>query len=232
MILRARKLRLLLPVEGRASSPVQAEAHDPEESKDPYSFCAPIAAANSHSRAFSLSSSITFRRARLIRVWYPRPARWNHASTSASSRSVTGLFTGLYMPAHSSGRYRGRLRNPSEASILATFRGAFARFVTRLRCFILLPLYVHKHGNTYTRTTFHVEHFALLLSRCLPRKSQQSSDYQTCPWPPVSIIFRSHSGDSRTVAFLASYKAAFPSSRDVPIPNEKSVPSMVWMRPS
>src|ERR1700686_5409488 len=66
------------------------------------------------------------------------------------------------MAAHSSGRYRGRLLHPSEASILATFRGAFARFVTRLRCFILLHLYVHNNGNTYTRTTFHVEHFALL----------------------------------------------------------------------
>src|ERR1700675_3060457 len=68
------------------------------------------------------------------------------------------------MPAHSSGRYRGRLLHPSEASILATFRGAFVRFVTRLRCFILLLLYVHKHCNTSTRTTFHVEHFALFRS--------------------------------------------------------------------
>jgi hypothetical protein len=89
-----------------------------------------------HSCAFFLSSIITLRRARLIRVWYPRPARWNHASTSASSRNVTGFFTGLYIPAHSSGRYRGSLLEPAEASIFASFRGAFVRFITRFRGFI------------------------------------------------------------------------------------------------
>jgi len=54
------------------------EAHDPAESKDPYTAGAPTAAArqelsafrnHSHSRAFFLSSIITFRRARLMRVW-------------------------------------------------------------------------------------------------------------------------------------------------------------------
>ena len=105
-----------------------------------------------------------------------RPARWNHASTSASSRSVTGLFTGLYMPAHSSGRYRGRLLDPSEASILATFLGAFAGFVTRLRCFILHSLYVHKHGNIYTRTTFPVGHSALLASGLHLRSAAHPND--------------------------------------------------------
>jgi hypothetical protein len=97
---------------------------------------ADVAQPTLHSRGFFLSSIIVFRRARLIRVWYPRPARWNHASTSASSRNVTGFFTGLYIPAHSSGRYRGSLLDPAEASIFGTFRGALARFVTRFRGFI------------------------------------------------------------------------------------------------
>jgi hypothetical protein len=95
-----------------------------------------VAQPTLYSRAFFLSSIIVFRRARLIRVWYPRPARWNHASTSASSRNVTGFFSGLYIPAHSSGRYRGRLLAPAEASIFVTFRRALARFVTRFRGFI------------------------------------------------------------------------------------------------
>ncbi len=89
-----------------------------------------------HSRAFFLSSIITFRRARLIRVWYPRPARWNHASRSASSRNVTGFFTGLYMPANSSGKYHGRRLDLAAAAIRVTFRDARARFVTRFGCFI------------------------------------------------------------------------------------------------
>jgi hypothetical protein len=41
-----------------------------------------------------ISRSITLRNAVLIRVWYRRPSFLNHASTSASSRSVTGLFNG------------------------------------------------------------------------------------------------------------------------------------------
>src|ERR1035437_572497 len=67
-----------------------------------------VAQPTLHSRVFVLSSIIVFRRARLIRVWYPRPASWNHASTSASSRNVTGFFTGLYIPAPSSRREIGR----------------------------------------------------------------------------------------------------------------------------
>src|ERR1035441_1705382 len=117
-----------------------------------------VAQPTLHSRVFFLSSIITFRKARLIRVWYPRPARWNHASTSASSRNVTGFFTGLYIPAHSSGRYRGSLLDPAEASILGTFCRALARFVTRFRRFILVLLYVHNNTNTITSTMFHVKH--------------------------------------------------------------------------
>lgn len=41
-----------------------------------------------------ISRSITLRNAVLIRVWYRRPSFLNQASTSASSRSVTGLFNG------------------------------------------------------------------------------------------------------------------------------------------
>src|ERR1019366_10565268 len=67
-----------------------------------------VAEPKLHSRVFFLSSIIVFRRARLIRVWYPRPLRWNHASTSASSRNVTGFFSGLFIPPHSSRRDRGR----------------------------------------------------------------------------------------------------------------------------
>src|ERR1035437_2047340 len=92
-----------------------------------------VAEPKLHSRAFFLSSIITLRRARLIRVWYPRPARWNHASTSASSRNVAGFFSGFYIPPHSPRRYLGSLLAPAEASIFITFRRALARFVTRFR---------------------------------------------------------------------------------------------------
>jgi hypothetical protein len=135
------------------------------------------------------------RNARLIRVWYPGPFFLNQASTSASSRSVIGLLSGLYIFEMSAVTSRDPWPSSAEGFSRATLCPAtlrpeiFRPFVTLACRFIYLP-YVYlctyilastKCSTWNTRTILQTEHSpmhqaALQLTLSQVRKRMRSGD--------------------------------------------------------
>ena len=99
------------------------------------------------SRIYRPASSTTLRSARLIRVWYPRPCFLNQASTSASSRSVTGFLIGLYISPNSAEEPRQFLRSAADAFRFILFLPALRLPVTLALRFIC-AVYTHSPIHT------------------------------------------------------------------------------------